>query len=481
MSEAQLKEELRHKDTVIAEQAERIADLEQRVAELQGQLQEHAAAKKAKKPSFSGDYSLGTQERKRTRQRKKRSPGRRKKQEKLRRVARTEEVYPGGVPPERCCFVRERLAWRLEDGRAVLVGYRLHKEKWTGTVATVPELMPRGEYGIEIAVVLTFLVHCLGISIDKARALLAFFCKLELSPSQADSLLNQLAHLWRKEFETLCDAMALALVVYMDETGWKVSRENCYAWVFRSLSHTVLLYGRGRDGSVVEEMLPANVFSGVAVSDDYGVYRNRFSQAQKCWAHYLRKAIALMLAYPDRPEYREFFENLLALYRDGKRFQQDARLGEAGRSKRVASLEDRLWKLCHDGTEELTTEVSQDWREFINLQRALLRAMRDEELFTFVRIPEVEATNNVSERTFRMAAQQRQAGQTSKTGWGARRRSILQSVLLSLKQNLDSFTLQDVVAEVTGWCQTGISLFRRQLDALRKGDRPPCPAAAPPG
>jgi hypothetical protein len=106
-----------------------------------------------------------------------------------------------------------------------------------------------------------------------------------------------LARLWESEFETLVELMSLALVVYIDETGWKVSKKNCYAWVFTTLSHTVLLYGRTRNASVLDEILPSDRFQGIGVSDDYAAYRERFPRNQKCWSHLLRKAIALMLAH----------------------------------------------------------------------------------------------------------------------------------------------------------------------------------------
>ena len=182
--------------------------------------------------------------------------------------------------------------------------------------------------------ILSYLVYTVGVSINKARLLLQFFCQLRLSRSQANSLLDQLARLWESEFETLVDLMSFALVVYIDETGWKVSKKNCYAWVFTTLSHTVLLYGRMRDASVLDEILPRDRFGGIGVSDDYAAYRERFPRSQKCWSHLLRKAIALMLAHPAKRHYRRFFERLLDLYREAKRYQQDRRLGSAAREAR---------------------------------------------------------------------------------------------------------------------------------------------------
>jgi transposase len=472
----QMAETVRRQERIIAEQAQEIARLQGRVAELESVLGRKAQANRSKTPRFSGDYSLRSQERPK-RRRKRRSPGRRPNSQKLDQAERTEDVYPEGVPPQQCVFVRDRLAWRIEDGRAVHVRYRLHRDVRTGRMADLPGLLPRSEHGLEVAVILAFLVYTMGLSIDKARTLLAFFCRLDLSKSQADSLLSQLSRLWQREFDALCELMARATVVYIDETGWKVSAESCYAWVFTTLTHTVLLYGRGRDSSVLDEILPED-FGGIGVSDDYAVYRGRFGQAQKCWAHLLRKAVALMLAHPENGAYRRFFEQLLALFRDGKRSQHDGRLGPSGRERRVIELGQRLEALCSRRSDELSDQAPADERDFVNLQKALMRMRGEQELFTFVLVPEVEPTNNRSERTFRFTAQMRHANQTSKSRWGAQRRSILTSVLLSLRQHLRDFTLEAVVQEVSRWRRTGESLFRAQLAAFRAGLPPPEVSAA---
>jgi len=62
----------------------------------------------------------------------------------------------------------------------------------------------------------------------------------------------------------------------------------------------------------------------------------------------------------------------------------------------------------------------------------LIERNMDEELFTFVLVPEVESTNNLTERLQRNPAQDRDAGRTSKTAAGAHRRSVTVSVLESL-------------------------------------------------
>ena len=475
-----VKKELRERDQQIDDlletgrrQADEIRRLKARIAELEAALGQRKEANTSKPPKFSGNYSLGQQEKQRSRRRKKKSPGRRPNALKFPKVQRTQDVYPDGVPPERCCFCRDRFVWRLEDGRAVFVGYRLHRENGTHNVATLPDVLPRSEYGLEIAITLAYLVYSLNLSIDQSRELLKFFCHLELSASQADLLLNHLAKLWQADFDALVEMMALATVVYMDETGWKVSAKRCYAWVFTSLLHTVLLYGRKRDAAVVDEILPRDVFQGIGVSDDYSVYRNRFSKGQKCWAHLLRKAIKLMLSYSETPRYRKFFEELLAVFREGQRLQKDGRLSGAGRRRKVEDLEERFRSLCSRFRPQEQQRQAPGGADYAALLKELVRCLADGELFTFVLHPEVEATNNVSERTFRNSAQARNTNRTSKTQAGAKRRSVISSIFTSLRQNLQELTLESILQEVTGWCRTGQSLFRRQLQELRDAAKPP--------
>jgi len=450
--------------------------LTQRLAQYEpGVLQEGRSARSPTPPS-SSRYSLEAEEQRRRKQqrrrrRKKKSPGRRPNQVKFAAAHRQENVYPPRTPHHQCELVRERAVWRLEEGRAVLVGYRVFRGP-RGAEPRIPGVTARCEYGLEILVVLAFLVYVIGISLDKACAVLEFFCALPLRKSQADALLRQLARHWEPEFETLCDLVARAAVVYMDETGWKIGQEGCALWVFASALQRVFLFGCHKDAKTLERMLPEGIFAGVGVSDDAAVYQRRFTWAQKCWAHLLRKAIRLALLYPRKQRYQQFLDGLLALYYDAKRAAADGRLGKAGREQKVAEFEDRLGDLCRPHWQRPTAALPPHEREFVNLANELMERLFDEELFTFVLHPEVAPTNNLAERLQRGPAQDRDAGRTSKTPVGARRRSVITSVLESLRVNHLPFTLRSVVAEATRWMREGISLFQQQLQAIT----PPEPA-----
>lgn len=86
----------------------------------------------------------------------------------------------------------------------------------------------------------------MGLSRYKGCEILTFSTGLELSKSQADSLLWQLATDWEGEYEASAKLVALAAVVYVEETGWKVGKRPCYTWIFSTLSAVLFHCGVGR-------------------------------------------------------------------------------------------------------------------------------------------------------------------------------------------------------------------------------------------
>ena len=442
-----------------------------RLVQRLAQYEPETATPAANPPTPNGSYAVDKEiQRRQGRRRRKKSPGRTPTELKFAEADQLKDIYPAGVRRADCQLVRERAVWRLINNQAVRVGYRIFAGP-DGQEPRIPGVTPRCEYGLEILVVLAFLVYLIGISLDKACEVLGFFCQLPLSKSQADALLRQLANHWEEEYDTLCELIAHAAIVYMDETGWKVGNEKCSLWAFASRLHRVFLFGCHKDDATLDVMLPPDVFDGIGVSDDAAVYSNRFTQAQKCWAHLLRKAIKLAMMYPGEAKYQQFLDSLLEIFHAGKRSAADGRLGEAGRRQRVAELEGRLSQLLQPYPCETTPAMSPPERDFTKLVGELGRLMLAEELFTFVLEPNVEATNNQSERNLRSPAQDRNAGRTNKTAKGARRRSVIVSVLQSLRVNLENFSLTTVVAETGRWMKEGLSLFAKQWQKLQAEEK----------
>jgi hypothetical protein len=86
-------------------------------------------------------------------------------------------------------------------------------------------------------------------------------------------------------------------------------------------------------------------FDGIGVTDDYNAYKSRLAEHQLCWAHFLRKAIALSLRNPDNRQYARFLKSLFAIYYDAVRFSRDRRLS-VGRQAKVNKLQSRICTIC---------------------------------------------------------------------------------------------------------------------------------------
>ena len=445
----------------------------QRIAELEQQFGVSTPTPKLDEP-FSTRAEEQRQE-KRGKKKRKRKPrvrrGRLKTADKIALAERFEDVFPDGFDPSDCHFSHIRPVWRLENGRAVLVAYRIYRGP-NNQYGIIPGVLGKSEFGLEIVIEIAYLVYVLGLSFDKVCQLLHFFQNLKISKSQLDALLRRLAGHWQHQFDVLCTLLANSLVVHTDETRWSLNS----VWAFLSEKARLLFFGVHKDAATLKEILDPDSFAGLVFSDDAAVYGN-FTAAQKCWAHLLRKAIKLTLQDPSNADYRQFTDRLLAIYRAACRIQRDRRLREAGRARQVGPLEDQILELCR--AQWLLQAPPPDGlaHDYYLLVHEVMRLMLSQELFRFVTAPPVEqpngqtktvdGTNNEAERTLRGAADARKTGRTNKTLDGARRQTILTSVLESLRLYLPTFTLEHVTAEISRWLEKGRSCYEELLEKLQ--------------
>jgi len=469
----------------------KIEQLEQRLNEVEAEnvalkienthlketLKHYADGKSSKPPKFGLNYSSQRNEppdpaekkQKKKKQASRRSPGRKPSKDKPEQAHCVIPLYPEGVPRRKCIFVRDQFVWRLIDHKAQYVHYKIYDLPVSKSPPTIPGVRnAASEYGIEFLLMLAHHVYWVGLSLDKAREILEFHTAIKIPKSQADSLLYQLANDWASEYKEIAERIALASILYIDETAWKLGKQACYTWVFGTIADVYYRCGVGRGKDVLTEVL-GEKFSGTGVTDDYAAYDSIFTRHQLCWAHFLRKAIELLLRHPTEKKYRHFYLRLLLIYRKAKRYQQDGRLS-SGRGAKVLELQGEITKLCKRVNEEIITEkqaqdrglevsciTSETDRKLILLQRQLVEKL--DCLFVFVLDPEVGSTNNQSERDLREEAQSRKAGRVSKTAKGAKRRSTILSVFASLKRRMERFSLEKLLKVACDAYAKGISLF----------------------
>jgi transposase len=475
----QLKEDLRqgrldaHRllDVIVTLQRE-LQSARQRIAELEKQRTGSPTAK------VDEPFSVRAEEkRQKARGRKKRKAERQGRRgrfataDKVAQAERSVDVVPDGLAKSDCQLSHVRPVWRLDNGRAVLIAYHIYRGP-KNHYGKIPGVLGRSEFGLEIVVAIAYLVYVVGLSFDKVCLVLTFFQSLKLSKSQADALLQQLSRHWHNEFEILCTLLANSLVVHTDETSWSLNS----VWAFLSEKARLLFFGVHKDAATLKQILDPATFAGIVFSDDAAVYAN-FTKAQKCWAHLLRKAIKLTLQEPRNPEYRRFTDRLLEIYSTACRVQHDKRLRDGGRTQKIAALDDELLELCGPVWFAELPPLEGPANDYRRLVNEIMRLALAQELFTFVTVkpveqpngvtPPVGATNNAAERILRSPEEARKTGRTNKTMDGARRQTILSSVLESLRLYLPTFTLASVLAEMQRWIANGRSCFTELLEKLK--------------
>lgn len=451
----------------ISELMERVQALETENQELKALLKKQGAGKASKAPTFTENYSVDKNKGKKKSKRGRKSTGRRSQSIKLELVNKHINVYEIGVPQSSCVERRVQFGWRIIEGQAQYVCHHIYALPESKQLPDVPGFRTRrSEYGLEILLTVAFLHYWSGLSLDHVCSVVQFFTGLELSKSQANSLLNQLSRDWDEHYETIADLLSRQAVIYIDETGWKVGKDNCYTWAFSTAMHVLFRCGVSRRKAEAEAIL-GDQFTGIGVTDDYGAYQSLFLEHQLCWAHLLRKAIKLMLQHPDKAAYKLFLEDLYDIYQQAIRWQKDQRL-TVGRAEKIIVLQDLICELCELADVNIDTEtMTTDEQAFIRLQKELIRGL--DSLFVFVAHPEVEATNNRSERNIRHESMVRQSGRTSKHPSGAKRRGIIMTVLATLNTRFESFTLNHLIDEIRQWALAGLSRFQQELTALENG------------
>jgi hypothetical protein len=449
-------------------QAARIKELEAEIAQLKTLLSGKAEAKAAKKPRFTDNYSFSKNRQKKTRRKK--STGRRSNDAKFALIDEEFAVYPENAVRKRCVLQRTQCAWRIVDGQARYICYQIFALPDAQELPLPPGVRnSRSEFGIEIILILAYLHFWIGVSLDNAREVLNFFTGLVLSKSQADSLLNQLATDWTEQYDAIAELIALQMIVYIDETGWKVGQRSCYTWAFSTAMHVLFRCGVGR-GKDEAEAVVGKRFGGIGVTDDYNAYTHLFSKHQLCWAHLIRKAIKLALQHPEQKAYAAFLDELCGIYQQAVVYQNDRRLS-VSRETKVHELQACISSLCTLQGTPIDKDTTPDpTATFIRLQNELCEGL--DCLFVFVQHPEVEATNNRSERNVRREAEIRKGGRTNKSAKGAKRRGVIMTVLASLRTRFTKFTLDILLAEVRQWAEKGRSIFESELQAFRRAAGP---------
>lgn len=224
---------------------------------------------------------------------------------------------------------------------------------------------------------------------------------IDISLGSICNVLDRVSSEMEPLVEEIRQTLPLADVLNADETGWKLKGKRTTLWVFVSPLVVYFCIAASRGANVLSSVLGA-AFSGIITSDDHSAYRayHKDGLRQLCWAHLIRKFIAL-LDIRGSPQAQRFATIMLreieSLFTCWHAFVEKTITREQLRQT-TALIRGRMKSYC---------------QKYLSSEDAAVRTRAGqmlknwEHLFTFIFHEGVEPTNNAAERALRPAVQWR--------------------------------------------------------------------------
>jgi hypothetical protein len=264
----------------------------------------------------------------------------------------------------------------------------------------------------------------LGISLGKTRDLLHDFFGLTVSRAGLLGHLRWGGTLFEPVVEELLERLRNSPVVQGDETGWRINGQPAWAWCFRDPKLALFLIDRHRSRDVIIRVLGES-FAGTLVSDFYAAYNGLDCRKQRCLVHLLRELAKLRDQLPG-PSVRAFIQPLMVLLQDA------IQLGKE-RKQLCQSAFDQAHRAILDRFDALLLNSRSRHPDCLRIWRRLFKHC--DELFTFLKDPQVPADNNGSERDIRSLAAARNDGGTHRADWSATAFARIKSVIVTSMKN----------------------------------------------
>ena len=254
---------------------------------------------------------------------------------------------------------------------------------------------------------------------------------IPISQGGIDLIFDRVSASMKEHYDKIGEIAKTAPVNHVDETSWRlfgpIEKAKVWLWVMVS---TIVCYFRmddHRDRNAFEALIGS--WSGNIITDDYALYRSwPAEKRQNCLAHICREA--KKQAQDPSPDIAKGGQ---LLYDELCRFTQidiETLTEPAWRAyqMRLKGLINRFMNR-EDGLGRLASRLKKSWTS----------------LCTFLRVPEVERTNNNAERALRtpVVARKKALGSTSRKGLNLIERVM--SVLMTCK--LQGWSVYEVLRE----------------------------------
>lgn len=282
-----------------------------------------------------------------------------------------------------------------------------------------PNVLPRARFGLNLMLFIMYLKLGLRLPGNKIVELLITMYGLNISEGEIVHILKQLANTFGDYYTHLEKLVKLARVKYTDTTSWRVDGKNYWVWAFISMG--VVLYkirkrANARVGvTVFGKQQKNNILVSNRQSANSNIAQKCGLNQQYCWSHILENSKNLAKDFGNEGKY--IHKKLKEIYSIADSFDHK------GTQEHVEALQGEILNLTQRHYKHSTV------RKFIQTL-----AYKDiNSLFRFVTDPEIDSTNNISERELRHLVLIRKISNGSRSPRGANATAMLTSIIQTLR------------------------------------------------
>src|SRR5579859_81177 len=303
-------------------------------------------------------------------------------------------------------------------GRKVSGRHPLQTSTATGAAAA--------QVGPEAQAVAAELHYQMGLSMKKTAKVMWRLLGIRISAGGVAQMLGRLGQRSAPTYRALVDTVRRSPLVVPDETGWRVGGYRAWLWVMATAAVTVYAVRRTRAFEEAAEILGED-FDGILTRDGWAPYRGfKMARHQTCLAHLLRRCNQMLETTHGRG--REVPLAVKAILLDAFKLRErrdNEGFGGDEFERELTQLEDRM-----------RAQLARPTNTKPTVQGRLLRHLQRESgaLFTFLREPDVPATNWRAEQAIRPAVVNRKVWGGNRTWRGAAWQERLMSILQTSHQ-----------------------------------------------
>lgn len=274
---------------------------------------------------------------------------------------------------------------------------RMYQDPATGTTYASPfppEVSAAGLCGPRLSAFIGYLKGGCRMSYSLIQDLLRDVMNIDLSTGQLAKIVQKTSTALEPAYEQLVSALPRQEVLGVDETGHYDRGKTLWTWCFRAQDFAAFKIDPSRGSQVLRDVL-GDEYAGTLVCDFFSPYRKYKGLSpcilQFCLAHLIRD-IRFLESLSDKPAAR-FAGKLLKLFK--KLFRKHHERLANPTLDYAGTLEKLRKKIIALIARAPATIEAQ------NIKARFARFKQ--EYFTFLKRPEVDPTNNFTERTLRFA------------------------------------------------------------------------------